>query len=69
MEEQTATTDEMARNVAEAASGAGGIAHNVDAVATAARGATAGASQATVAAQELSRMAVRLQGHVPHYRW
>jgi methyl-accepting chemotaxis protein len=69
VEEQTATTNEMARNVAEAASGAGDIADNIEAVATSVRETTAGAANTAEAAQELSRMAGRLQELVRGFRY
>ncbi|SDQ11678.1 methyl-accepting chemotaxis protein [Quadrisphaera sp. DSM 44207] len=69
VEEQTATTNEMARNVAEAAAGAGQIAANVTVVASAAQETTAGASATGEAAEELSRMAGELQQLVGRFRY
>lgn len=61
VEEQTATTTEMARNVVEASKGSSEIAQNITAVATAAQSTTQGASNTHQAASELSRMASELQ--------
>lgn len=61
VEEQTATTNEMSRNVAEAARGSNEIADNIASVAKGAQDTTEGAKSAKVAAEELSKMAVRLQ--------
>ncbi len=64
VEEQTATTSEISRNVGEAALGSGEIAQNVMGVAEAARCTTKGASQTLGAAEDLSRMAIDLQSLV-----
>ncbi|HKI36193.1 MAG TPA: GAF domain-containing protein [Gemmataceae bacterium] len=64
VEEQTATTNEMGRNVAEAAKGSSEIAQNITAVAEAAQQMTEGSSNSLGAAQELSRMADELQNIV-----
>ncbi|MDQ1660173.1 MAG: methyl-accepting chemotaxis protein [Blastococcus sp.] len=69
VEEQTATTNEMARNVVAAASGAGDIAQNIEAVATSVRETTAGAANTAEAADELSRMAGQLQELVQGFRY
>ncbi|MBP3954222.1 MCP four helix bundle domain-containing protein [Gemmata sp. G18] len=61
VEQQTATTGEMSRNVAEAAHGSGEIALNITGVAQAARSTTEGANDTKLAADELARMAVGLQ--------
>ncbi len=61
VEEQTATTAEIARNVGEAALGTREIAQNVSGVAQAARSTTEGAANTKASADELSRMAVELQ--------
>lgn len=61
VEEQTATTAEIARNVGEAALGSREIAQNVMGVAQAAHSTTAGAANTKSAAEELARMAVELQ--------
>jgi methyl-accepting chemotaxis protein len=64
VEEQTATTNEIGRNVAEAARGSGEIAHNITGVATAARETSSGAGETQRAAAELSRMSKELQALV-----
>jgi methyl-accepting chemotaxis protein len=69
VEEQTATTNEMARNVAEAATGAAEIARNVGGVAQAAAETTSGAGNTASAAGELSRMAGELQDLVGRFRY
>ncbi|MBX9582817.1 MAG: methyl-accepting chemotaxis protein [Gemmataceae bacterium] len=68
VEEQTATTGEIGRNVAEAAKGSTEIARNVTAVAQAARGTTEGAGDTRKAADELARMAHGLQQLVAGFR-
>jgi methyl-accepting chemotaxis protein len=69
VEEQTATTNEMARNVAEAAAGSTEIARTVTGVAAAAELTTAGASTTAQAADELTRMAVGLNELVGQFRY
>ncbi len=69
VEEQTATTNEMSRNVAEAAKGSGEIAQNITAVAQAAGSTTEGAGNAQKAASELARMASELQQLVAQFRY
>jgi methyl-accepting chemotaxis protein len=61
VEEQTATTNEMGRNIAEAAKGSSEIARNVAGVAEAARSTSTGASETNTAAGELARMAAQMQ--------
>jgi methyl-accepting chemotaxis protein len=68
VEEQTATANEMSRNVAEAAHGGHEIARNITAVAAAARETAVGASQGRTAAGELSSMAVTVQTLVGQFR-
>jgi len=57
VEEQSATTNEMTRNVHEAAKGTSEIAHNITGVAQAANETTTGAADTQKAASELARMA------------
>ena len=64
VEEQTATTNEITRNVSEAAQGSSEIAQNIVGVAEAARNTTMGASDTEKAALELARMAASLQSTV-----
>jgi methyl-accepting chemotaxis protein len=61
VEEQTATTNEISRNVGEAARGSAEIAENITSVADAARSTTEGAADTQNAATELGRMAADLE--------
>jgi methyl-accepting chemotaxis protein len=61
VEEQTATTNEISRNVAEASKGTAEIAQNITSVAEAARNTNEGAENSQKAAEELARMALELQ--------
>ena len=61
VEEQTATTAEIGRNVSEAAMGTSEIASNISGVAHSAELTTSGASQTQTAARSLSEMAANLQ--------
>ncbi|MGB8168670.1 MAG: PAS domain-containing methyl-accepting chemotaxis protein [Chthoniobacteraceae bacterium] len=61
VEEQTATTNEISRNVAEAAKGSTEIAENSTGVATAAKSTSSGANDTLQASAELARMAAELQ--------
>lgn len=67
VEEQTATTNEISRNVCEASKGTSEIAQNITSVAQAARNTTEGAENSQCAAQELARMAAELQQLVSDY--
>jgi methyl-accepting chemotaxis protein len=69
VEEQTATTGEINRNISEAARGSGEIAQNVAGVAVAARGTTEGAADAKRAADELSRLAGSMQKLVSRFKY
>jgi methyl-accepting chemotaxis protein len=64
VEEQTATTNEISRNVAEAARGSTEIAQNITGVAAAAKSTTSGANDTQKAAGELARLASELQSIV-----
>ncbi|MCU7730762.1 methyl-accepting chemotaxis protein [Actinoplanes sp. KI2] len=68
VEEQTATTSEMVRNVAQAASGTGEIAGNIAGVASAADSAASGASETQATANSLAAMATELQQLVSTYQ-
>jgi methyl-accepting chemotaxis protein len=68
VEEQTATTGEIARNVSEAAQGTGEITRNMSELAEATRNSSQGASEALQAAGELSRMADDLKTIVGQFR-
>ena len=67
VEEQTATTNEMARNVAEASTGSGEIATNISGVATAADTTTTAVSQTLAAIAELSQMSQDLRAEVGRF--
>src|SRR6202167_4800932 len=69
VEEQTATTGEISRNVNEAAKGSSEIAQNITGVAQAARSTTQGASNTKGSADELSKMAVDLQKLVSQFKF
>ena len=64
VEEQTVTTNEIGRNVAEAAKGSTEIAENISGVAKSAQDTAAGANDAKSAASDLSKMAQDLQALV-----
>ena len=67
VEEQTATTNEISRNVAEAAQGTANIAQNITGVAEAARESASGATRSQQAAAALSQMAAELQTLVSRF--
>jgi methyl-accepting chemotaxis protein len=67
VEEQTATTNEMGRNVAEAAKGTGEISKSISGVASAAQSTTVGASDTQKAARALAAMASELQALVGRF--
>ncbi|GAA4316396.1 hypothetical protein GCM10023162_22940 [Klenkia terrae] len=67
VEQQTATTNEMSRSVAEAAGGTTEIAANIGGVSTAAESTTQALSQTRVAVDELSRMAADLRTTVGRF--
>ena len=67
VEEQTATTNEIARNVAESSKGTAEIAENITSVAQSATNTSEGASSSQKAAQELARMAAELQQVVSEF--
>jgi methyl-accepting chemotaxis protein len=68
VEEQTATTNEISRNVQDAARGGREIAQAISTVAKAAEGTAAGASEGLGAAAELARMAAELQSLTGRFR-
>jgi methyl-accepting chemotaxis protein len=68
VEEQTATTNEIGRNVTEAAKGTMGIAENISGVAQAAKDTTSGANDTQKAAKGLSEMASQLQALVSKFK-
>jgi methyl-accepting chemotaxis protein len=69
VEEQSATTGEMNRNVAEAATGAGEIAQNITGVASAAEETTNSVAQAEQGVAELARMSSELHAVVSRFRY
>jgi methyl-accepting chemotaxis protein len=69
VEEQSATTGEMNRNVAEAATGAGEIAQNITGVATSAQVTTETVAEAQQAATDLARMSGDLQTLVSRFQY
>jgi methyl-accepting chemotaxis protein/putative methionine-R-sulfoxide reductase with GAF domain len=69
VEEQTATTNEIGRNVAEVAKSSSDIAQNITSVAQAAQSTTEGAGNTEQAAVHLSEMAAQLQSLVSHFRY
>ncbi len=69
VEEQTATTAEMNRSVAEAAAGAAAIAGSIGGVAEAARSTTEGAAGSQAATTDLARMSGELSALVQAFRW
>jgi methyl-accepting chemotaxis protein len=69
VEEQTATTNEMARNVAEAATGSNRIVDSIAGVTGAAQTTTVGVTEAQRAAGDLARMAGDLRTLVSGFRY
>jgi methyl-accepting chemotaxis protein len=69
VEEQTATTSEMARSVTEAAGGTSQIADNITGVSTAADATTQALTQTRTAVDELSRMAAGLRTTVSRFTY
>ena len=67
VEEQTATTNEIGRNIAEAARGGGEISRNIGAVAVAAGEVAKGADETQKAAKALTEMAGHLQSVVGRF--
>jgi methyl-accepting chemotaxis protein len=68
VEEQTATTNEIGRNVTEAAKGSTEIAQSISGVAHAAKSTTDGASETQASAQALAQMATELQTLVSRFK-
>jgi len=69
VEEQTATTNEMGRNITEASKGSTEIAQNITGVAQAAQSTSGGATQTQSASGELSKMASELQTLVSRFKY
>ncbi|WP_433613869.1 methyl-accepting chemotaxis protein [Dactylosporangium sp. CA-139114] len=68
VEEQTATTDEMSRNIAQAAAGSADIAANIAGISDAARVTTDGVHDTRTAVEELSDMSRELRVLVGQFR-
>ncbi len=68
VEEQTATTNEINRNLSEAAKGTGEIAGNISGVATAAKNTSQGVVQVQQSAKTVHEMAQGLKEMVSHFR-
>ena len=69
VEEQTVTTNEIARNVSEAAKGGSKVTGNIESVAQAAKSTAEGAQDTLGAAGELAKMAAQLQQLVAHFKY
>jgi len=68
VEEQSATTNEMTRNVAEAAKGASEISNNISGVAQAAHGTSASVQESHKATEQLAQMSVQLRSLVEQFK-
>lgn len=68
VEEQSATTSEMTRNVSEAARGASTISDNIKGVADAAQNTSTNAGEAQTATEDLSRIATQLRDLVGRFK-
>jgi methyl-accepting chemotaxis protein len=68
VEQQSATTSEMSRNVAEAAKGSGEVSRNISGVAQAAQSTSSGATESQKAAAHLAQMSIELRGLVAHFK-
>jgi methyl-accepting chemotaxis protein len=69
VEEQSATTGEISRNIDEAAKGSNEIAQNVSGVAQAARNTTEGASNTKSSADALAKIAIDLEKLVSQFKY
>ena len=68
VEEQSATTNEMSRNVTEAAKGSGEITQNIHGVAEAAHSTSASAQESQKASQELAELAFKLRKLIEQFK-
>jgi len=68
VEEQSATTSEMSRNLTEAAKGSGEVAQNINGVAQAAQNTSQGATDSQKAAQNLAEMSTHLRSLVDQFK-
>ena len=69
VEEQSATTNEITRTLAEAARGSSDINHNITGVAETARSTTTGAGETQKSVQSLEKMAAELQSLVDQFKY
>ncbi len=69
IEEQSATTNEIGRTLAEASKGSADISKNIGGVADAARATTVGATDTSKSAHSLEKMAAELQTLVSQFRY
>jgi methyl-accepting chemotaxis protein len=69
VEQQTATANEIGRNISEAAKGSAEIAQNITSVAQAAKSTSVGANDTQRAADELARMAATLQKLIGQFKY
>ena len=69
VEEQTATTNEISRNVNEAARGGSQVTDNIELVARAAKSTSAGAQDTLASAGELAKMAAELQRLIAQFKY
>jgi methyl-accepting chemotaxis protein len=69
VEEQSVTTNEITRNLTEAAKGGADISHSIAGVAEAARTTTGGAGQTQKSAEALEKLAEELQSLVGRFRY
>jgi methyl-accepting chemotaxis protein len=68
VQQQSATTLEMARSVTEAAKGSGEVARNIVGVAQAAQSTSSGASESNIAAQDLAKLSTQLRELVSRFK-
>ena len=68
VEEQSATTSEMSRNVSEAAKGSGEVSKNISGVAQAAQSTSSGATESQKAAAHLAEMSTELRELVAQFK-
>ena len=68
VEEQSATTEGMARNIGEAARGSTEIARNIEGVSQAAHSTSAGATGSQRAAEALAQMSIELHGLISQFK-
>ncbi len=69
VEEQSVTTNEITRNLTEAAKGGADISHSIAGVADAARTTTGGAGQTQKSAESLEKLAEELQSLIGRFRY